>query len=415
MMLLAKNRLISKLPPSMTSKQWSLLDLQYVLIATIMLIDFILIQSPTLIPRLLLAVLLIASFWIPYIKRFTVPALPIFTWLITFYACQFIPIDYRPTHIFVNLLPTLERILYGANLSEIISKHTHPVLDILAWIPYGIVHFSFPFILSVLLFIYGPPGSLKVFGKAFGYMNLAGVLTQLLFPNASPWYEIIYGSAPADYSIPGEAGGLLRIDDILGLDLYGSTFGTSPLVFGAFPSLHSGCATLEMLFVAYLFPRLKPVAAIYVMWMWFATMYLTHHYMIDLVGGSIYAILAFVVAQNFLPKTNQDYRNRLAYMNVTKSSIRTFIYSIEHDICSEYDSIQSSNHDDEESAMKLVIKQHRPEPLRLSNMNEKRMESVEPSPALSPSSGYWSSTSEPASPITPHSSLGSPQMHFNKA
>ncbi|GAN07347.1 conserved hypothetical protein [Mucor ambiguus] len=344
-----------------------------------------------------------------------IPALPIFTWLITFYACQFIPIDYRPTHIFVNLLPTLERILYGANLSEIISKHTHPVLDILAWIPYGIVHFSFPFILSILLFVYGPPGSLKVFGKAFGYMNLAGVLTQLLFPNASPWYEIIYGSAPADYSIPGEAGGLLRIDDILGLDLYGSTFGTSPLVFGAFPSLHSGCATLEMLFVAYLFPRLKPVAAIYVMWMWFATMYLTHHYMIDLVGGSIYAILAFVVAQNFLPKTNQDYRNRLAYMNVTKSSIRTFIYSIEHDVCSEYDTIHSSNHDDEESAMKLVTKQHRPEPLRLSNMNEKRMESAEPSPALSPSSGYWSSTSEPESPITPHSSLGSPQMHFSKA
>ncbi|KAK4514419.1 uncharacterized protein ATC70_002014 [Mucor velutinosus] len=399
----------------MTSKQWSLFDLQYVLIATIMLIDFILIQSPALIPRLLLAAALIASFWIPYIKRFTVPALPIFTWLITFYACQFIPIEYRPTHIFVNLLPTLERILYGANLSEIISKHTHPVLDILAWIPYGIVHFSFPFILSILLFIYGPPGSLKVFGKAFGYMNLAGVLTQLLFPNASPWYEIIYGSAPADYSIPGEAGGLLRIDDILGLDLYGSTFGTSPLVFGAFPSLHSGCATLEMLFVAYLFPRLKPVAAIYVMWMWFATMYLTHHYMIDLVGGSIYAILAFVVAQNFLPKMNQDYRNRLAYMSVTKSSIRTFIYSIEHDNCSEYDSIQSSNHDDEESAMKLVIKQHRPEPLRLSNMNEKRMESPEQSPALSPSSGYWSSTSEPASPITPHSSLGSPQMHFSKA
>lgn len=208
---------------------------------------------------------------------------------------------------------------------------------------------------------------------------------------------------------------MLRIDDILGLDLYGSTFGTSPLVFGAFPSLHSGCATLEMLFVAYLFPRLKPVAAIYVMWMWFATMYLTHHYMIDLVGGSIYAILAFVVAQNFLPKTNSDYRNRLAYMSVTKSSIRTFIYSIEHDICSDYNSIQSSNHDDEESAMKLVIKQHRPEPLRLSNMNEKRMESAEPSPALSPSSGYWSSTSEPASPITPHSSLGSPQMHFSKA
>lgn len=169
-----------------------------------------------------------------------------------------------------------------------------------------------------------------------------------------------------------------------------------------------------MLFVAYLFPRLKPVAAIYVMWMWFATMYLTHHYMIDLVGGSIYAILTFVVAQNFLPKINPDYRTRMAYLNVTKSSIRSYIYSIEHDtVINDYDSIQQSN-DDEESAMKLVIKQHRPQPLLLSNMNEKHTETVEPSPALSPSSGYWSSTSEPASPITPHSSLGSPRMHFNK-
>lgn len=161
-------------------------QIQYIFIAALLLIDFIIIQAPTIIPRSILAALLLSSFWIPYIRKFTLPALPIFTWLITFYACQFIPIDYRPNHIFVNLLPTLERILYGANLSEVISKHTHPVLDILAWLPYGVIHFSFPFILALLLFVFGPPGCLKVYGAAFGYMNLAGVLTQLLFPNASP-------------------------------------------------------------------------------------------------------------------------------------------------------------------------------------------------------------------------------------
>lgn len=186
------NTLVSKLPQN---RKWSFYDLQYVLIATIMITAFFLIESPSLLPRILLSSLFVASFWIPYIRRFTVPALPIFTWLITFYACQFIPINYRPTHIFVNLLPTLERILYGANLSEIISKHTHPVLDILTWFPYGILHFTFPFVFSTLMFVYGPPGSLSVFAKAFGYMNLAGVLTQLFFPNASPCkfkYKYIY-------------------------------------------------------------------------------------------------------------------------------------------------------------------------------------------------------------------------------
>lgn len=153
---------------------------------TILLVDLFIIKTPNLLIRLILAGLLACSFFIPYIRRFTYSALPIFTWLITYYAVQFIPNEYRPNHIFVNVLPTLERILYGANLSEIISKHTHPVLDILAWLPYGIIHFSFPFVLSFMLFIFGPPGSLKVFATAFGFMNLVGVLTQFFFPNASP-------------------------------------------------------------------------------------------------------------------------------------------------------------------------------------------------------------------------------------
>ncbi|KAI8969656.1 hypothetical protein BDB01DRAFT_845431 [Pilobolus umbonatus] len=385
------------MPTMSISKKLSLYHLEYVGLALLFLVNFCIIQSPTLPIRLILAALLVVSFWIPYIRHFTFNALPIFAWLITFYSCQFIPLDYRPTHIFVNILPTLERILYGANLSEIISKHTHPVLDILAWIPYGVVHFSFPFVLSLLLFIFGPPGSLRLWAKAFGYMNLAGVLTQLLFPNASPWYEIIYGSAPADYSIPGEAGGLLRIDDILGLDLYSTTFGSSPLVFGAFPSLHSGCATIEMLFVVYLCPRLKPLAIGYVLWMWFATMYLTHHYMIDLVGGSIYALLAYVVAHNFLPKVNSDNRTRLAYLGITKISIRSFVDSIEHDP-REYQLPMSQN--------EVVISKPRPEPLNLQDINEKRMEECSSSASsfsLVGTPEYWSPTSsEPHSPITPH-------------
>lgn len=228
-------------------------------------------------------------------------------------------------------------------------------------------------------------------------------------------YEIIYGSAPADYSIPGEAGGLLRIDAILGLDLYSSTFGNSPLVFGAFPSLHSGCATLEMLFVVYLCPRLKPVALLYVLWMWFATMYLTHHYMIDLVGGSIYAILTFAVAQKFLPQVNPDAGTRMEYLRISKLSFRSFISSIERD-SGIYGSLPTTI-DDEESAMKEIdtfaTNNHhsrRPEPLDLRDI---KVEDDSQAPALSPSSGYWSSTSEPTSPMTPHSSPAR-SLQFNK-
>jgi hypothetical protein len=154
---------------------WKWNWLQYPVLAAIGIFDLIYIQFPPLWCRLLIAALLFASPFLPYVRRFTVPAMAIFAWLITFYAVQFIPNHIKPQHIFVNILPTLERIIYGANLSEIISQHTHPI-----------IHFSYPFAFALALFVFGPPGAVAVFGQAFGYMNLAGVLTQLMFPTSPP-------------------------------------------------------------------------------------------------------------------------------------------------------------------------------------------------------------------------------------
>ncbi|KAG0165671.1 Aureobasidin resistance protein Aur1 [Apophysomyces sp. BC1034] len=404
--------------------RWSYYDLKYLFLVTLLILDFIIIRSPNLVFRLVIGMLMISAMMIPYIRQFAIPALPIFTWLITFYACQFIPLDYRPTHIFVNILPTLERILYGASLSEIISRHTHPVLDILAWIPYGVMHFSFPFVLALILFIFGPPGALDIFSQSFGYMNIAGVLTQLLFPNASPWYEMSYGSAPADYSIPGEAGGLVRIDKILGLNLYGSTFGNSPLVFGAFPSLHSGSATIEMLFLVYLFPRLWPIGVAYTMWLWWCTMYLTHHYLIDLVGGSIYAFLTYFVARQFLPRVDHTKSTRLGYLGIEKASFMSFVYSLEH----QKTALQPP--DDEEALLKRqeyssvhdpqaepITNDVRIPPLRLRRSDSPTATIYDDdnylSSPVSLTSGVSSfSNSEPNSPMSPRSPVTLPQLPF---
>ena len=100
-------------------------------------------------------------------------------------------------------------------------------------------------------------------------------------------YENMFGLAPANYSMAGSPAGLARIDKLFGLDMYTSTFTASPLVFGAFPSLHAGNATIEALFLSYLFPRFRPAFIAYTLWIWWATMYLSHHYAVDLVGGSM--------------------------------------------------------------------------------------------------------------------------------
>lgn len=199
---------------------------------------------------------------------------------------RFIPGDSRPT-VWVRVLPALENIFYGANISNILSAHKNVLLDILAWLPYGIIHFGAPFVCSAIMFVFGPPSTVSVFARSFGYMNLAGVTIQLLFPCSPPWYENLYGLAPANFSMQGSPAGLARIDQLFGIDLYTSTFTASPMPFGAFPSLHAGCATFEALFMSHVFPALTPFFVGYTLWLWWATMYLSHHYAVDLIGGSL--------------------------------------------------------------------------------------------------------------------------------
>jgi membrane-associated phospholipid phosphatase len=234
---------------------------------------------------------------------------------------RFIPAGWRPP-IWVKVLPALENILYGANLSNILSAHKTTALDLLAWFPYGLGHFGAPFVCSAIMFIWGPPTTVTTFGFAFGYMNLFGVITQVLLPCSPPWYENMYGLAPANYSMKGSPAGLARIDAFLGLDLYTSGFTASPMVFGAFPSLHAATSTLEAMFMSHVFPKLTPLFAFYVMWLWWATMYLSHHYAIDLVAGSLLAgiIFHFTKAKS-LPRLQPDknYRWDYDYIEVGES------------------------------------------------------------------------------------------------
>ncbi|KAF8609276.1 PAP2-domain-containing protein [Ceratobasidium sp. AG-I] len=216
---------------------------------------------------------------------------------------QYIPIKYRP-RISVTLLPTLEYVLYGGNISDILTRYTHPVLDVLAWLPYGVIHFVGPFLIAAAPWLWrrdvgkGRNEALRFWATSFGYMNLAGVIFQNIFPCAPPWYELIYGLAPANYSIRGSPGGLARIDALFHSDGYTVGFAASPLVFGAFPSLHSGSATMEALVVSHFFPQLRRCVWCYAAILYWSTMYLTQHYLVDVAGGTCLAILAFYY---FLP------------------------------------------------------------------------------------------------------------------
>ncbi|KAF9582802.1 Aureobasidin resistance protein Aur1 [Lunasporangiospora selenospora] len=292
--------------------RYSLFDLQYLFLIILFAFCYIIMDKPTWF-KLPIALAAIALLVPRGTRQFMLPFSAIAGWLVLFYCCRFIPAEWRP-HIFTSVLPTLENILYGGNISELLADAPSPAKDLLAWMPYGVLHFVLPFVTAALIFFLAPPGTLPVFSRVFGYMNLAGVLTQLLFPCAPPWYEAHYGSMePATYTMPGDPGGLARVDDILGTNMYKSTFTASPMVFGAFPSLHSACAWQLAFFWVFIFgPRAIPVAIGYVFWIWWATMYLGHHYVVDLVGGAGYAVVAFWIGSFFLPSVLPDHHNEKA-------------------------------------------------------------------------------------------------------
>jgi len=281
------------------------------------------------------------SFWLPFLGR---PG-GLRSHGLTPY--RFIDGAYRPP-IWVRVLPALENIFYGANLSNILSKHKATVLDLLAWFPYGITHFGAPAVCSLIMFIWGPPKTVPVFARAFGYMNVAGVMIQFIFPCSPPWYENMYGLAPANYKMPGSPAGLAAIDKLFGFDMYTSGFTASPVVFGAFPSLHSANATIEALFMSHVFPKLTPLFVMYTLWLWWATMYLSHHYAVDLVGGSLLAGISFYIAKTrWLPRLQPDkeFRWDYDYIEIGESQDS---YASGQTYTNLYEEFQPTNSDSEE-------------------------------------------------------------------
>lgn len=168
--------------------------------------------------------------------------------------------------------------------------------DVLAWVFYVLAHITFPILTAVWLYLFHLPGSLRCFSFALGLQNVAGVCTHMLFPTAAPWFIHMYGpDAAADYDIPGYAAGLTRVDIALGTHVHSKGFHKSPIVFGAVPSLHSAMAVQVCLFLWYFANSkvLRLCGIVFVCIQWWATMYLDHHFRVDLLIGWLYSLSAF--------------------------------------------------------------------------------------------------------------------------
>jgi hypothetical protein len=129
---------------------------------------------------------------------------------------------------------------------------------------------------------------------AFLAMNVAGFATYYLYPAAPPWYVAQWGLGPANFSAQASPAAAIRWDQLTGLHYFESFYGRSADIFGAIPSLHAAQPLLVFLFARQLGSRaLSWTTGLYYLLVCFSALYLQHHYLLDVLIGSTYALVAY--------------------------------------------------------------------------------------------------------------------------
>lgn len=134
-------------------------------------------------------------------------------------------------------------------------------------------------------------------------LNFSALATFAAYPAAPPWYVYAHGfGQPAKTSFWGMgAGGLINVDRMLGTKFFTTLWGGfNPNHFAAIPSLHGAYPVVIALFAHKGLRWPAPLVALYPLGVWFSAVYLNQHYIIDLLIGTGYVVIAYAVMSRFL-------------------------------------------------------------------------------------------------------------------
>ncbi len=168
--------------------------------------------------------------------------------------------------------------------------HHAPVIDLLAAVPYA------TFILVAIaacIFLYVKDrAAMRRLAWGFFALNVVGFATYHVLPAAPPWYLHSHGCTIDLAARASEGPALARVDGILGIHYFQGMYARASSVFGALPSLHCAYPALVAIEGFRVFgTRLRVASVAYWMWMVFASMYLDHHWLLDGLLGSAYAVV----------------------------------------------------------------------------------------------------------------------------
>lgn len=201
-----------------------------------------------------------------------------------------------PSRVHVCDLRAIESSIFGRpgwTVHDWLQTHPSDWLDRACAIPYG----TFLFVtigFALFLYVRAPRESVLRFGWTFFTMSLLGFVTYHLYPAAPPWYFHAHGCTVDLATRASEGPNLARVDAWLGTSFFGGLYGRSTDVFGSVPSLHVAYPLLIVLEGwRWLRPAGRIAAIVFAVWMSAAAVYLDHHWIVDVVLGWGYCLVAY--------------------------------------------------------------------------------------------------------------------------
>ena len=163
----------------------------------------------------------------------------------------------------------------------------------LCWVPVPLAFAFYLFLKDKKLFLY--------FSLTFVLVNLIGFVIYYIYPAAPPWYFQHHGSIFIK-NTPGNTAGLIKFDQYTGLSIFQNIYAKSSNVFAAMPSLHSA---YPLVVLYYAFKKnvgnfFKILFTVGMLGIWFAAVYTSHHYVLDVIAGIICAFTGILIFNKLL-------------------------------------------------------------------------------------------------------------------
>jgi hypothetical protein len=259
--------------------------------------------------QLILIALFNAMYFISSITRKFILAFSVFIiyWVIFDYMKAFPNYRYHDVHI--ELLYNSEKNIFGiasaGNIltpNEYLLQHQQTWLNVitgffyLCWVPLPLVFAGILFFKNRKYFFY--------FSLSFLLVNILGFIIYYVYPAAPPWYVQQYGFnfIPATH---GNTAGLQRFDDFFHTRIFAGIYSKSSNVFAAMPSLHASYPLLVLFYgLKYKFGYWNLLFFIIMVGIWFAAVYNSHHYVLDVLAGIACGITGLILFLLLADKTN---------------------------------------------------------------------------------------------------------------